>query len=194
MALTKLKPRLSVQEYLAWEAENEIKHEYIDGEVFAMSGGTGKHSSIMINITVAIGQQLGDSVCSLHSSEMKVKINDWRYVYPDLSAVCGKSSYEDESEISLLNPILVVEVTSPSSIESDRIAKRDLYREVPSIQGYLIIDQHRVCAEHYTRADLGWLLKVYTDPADVIPLAMLNCELPLADIYRGISFEEAPPN
>lgn len=189
-----LKPRLSVAEYLAWEAENEIKHEYIDGEVYAMSGGTGKHSSIMINITITIGQQLGDSVCALHSSEMRVKVNDSRYVYPDLSAVCGKSSYEDESEISLLNPILVVEVTSPSSIEYDRVAKRDFYREVPSIQGYLIIDQHRVCAELYTRADIGWLLQVYTDPDDVIPLEMLNCELPLAEIYRGISFEEAQPD
>ncbi|MCY4539695.1 MAG: Uma2 family endonuclease [Chloroflexi bacterium] len=189
--VTNLKTRLSVQEYLAWEAENEIKHEYIDGEVYAMSGGTGKHSSIMINITIAIGQQLGDSLCSLHSSEMRVKVNDSRYVYPDLSAVCGKSSYEDESEISLLNPILVIEVTSPSSIEFDRLAKRDLYREVPSIQGYLVVDQHRVCAELYTRADVGWLLQVYTDPDDVIPLEMLNSELPLAEIYRGISFEEA---
>ena len=189
-----LKPRLSVAEYLAWEAENEIKHEYIDGEVYAMSGGTGKHSSIMINITIAIGQQLGDSVCALHSSEMRVKVNDSRYVYPDLSAVCGKSSYEDESEISLLNPILVVEVTSPSSIEYDRVAKRDFYREVSSIQGYLIVDQHRVCAELYTRADVGWLLQVYTDPDVVIPLEMLNCELPLAEIYRGISFEEAQPD
>ena len=189
--VTNLKPRLSVQEYLAWEAENEIKHEYIDGEVYAMSGGAGKHSSIMINITIAIGQQLGDSLCALHSSEMRVKVNDSRYVYPDLSAVCGKSSYEDESEISLLNPVLVVEVTSPSSIEFDRVAKRDLYREVPSIQGYLVVDQHRVCAELYTRADVGWLLQVYTDPDDVIPLEMLNSELPLAEIYRGISFEEA---
>lgn len=192
--VTNLKPRLSVAEYLAWEAENEIKHEYIDGEVYAISGGTGKHSSIMINITIAIGQQLGDSVCALHSSEMRVKVNESRYVYPDLSAVCGKSNYEDESEISLLNPILVVEVTSPSSIEHDRVAKRDLYREVPSIQGYLIIDQHRVCAELYTRADVGWLLQVFTDPDDVIPLEMLNCELPLAEVYRGISFEEAQPD
>ncbi|MCY4071228.1 MAG: Uma2 family endonuclease [Chloroflexi bacterium] len=192
--VTNLKPRLTVQEYLAWEAENEIKHEYIDGEVYAMSGGTGKHSSIIINITVAIGQQLGDSVCALHSSEMRVKVAENRYVYPDLSAVCGVEQFEDEGETSLLNPILVVEVTSPSSIERDRVAKRDLYHEVPSIQGYLVIDQHRLCTELYIRADIGWLLQVYTDPDDVIPLEMLNCELPLAEIYRGIRFEEAGPD
>ncbi len=193
MALTKLKPRLSVQEYLAWEAENEIKHEYIDGEVFAMSGGTGKHSRVAANAIIALGRQLGNSTCSVHTSDMRVKVAADRYVYPDLSVVCGEEQFEDKSETSLLNPILVVE-TSPSSIERDRFAKRDFYREVPSIQAYLVIDQHRVCAELYSRADVAWLLQVFTDPEDVIPLAMLNCELPLADIYRGINFGEALPD
>ena len=194
MALTKLKPRLSVQEYLAWEAENEIKHEYIDGEVFAMSGGTSKHSRVAANVIGAIYRKLRDSICFAHTSDMRVKVAEDRYVYPDLSVVCGKEQFDDESETSLLNPILVVEVTSPSSIERDRFIKRDFYRLVASIQAYLVIDQHRVCAELYSRADVGWLLQVFTDLDDVIPLAMLNCELPLADIYRGISFGESPPD
>ncbi|MDE2821627.1 MAG: Uma2 family endonuclease [Chloroflexota bacterium] len=189
-----IKTRLSVQEYLAWEAENEIKHEYIDGEVYAMSGGTSKHSRVAANTTIAIGRQLGSSICAVHTSDMKVKVDETRYVYPDLSAVCGKEQFEDDSETTFLNPILVVEVTSPSSIERDRIAKRDFYREVPSIQAYLVIDQHRVCAELYTRADVRWLLQVYTDPDDVIPLEILNCELPLAEVYRGIRFEAAQPD
>lgn len=192
--VTNVKPRLTVQEYLDWEAKNEIKHEYIDGDVYAMSGGSGKHSRIAANATIAIGRQLGSSICAIHTSDMKVKVDETRYVYPDLSAVCGKEQFEDKSETTLLNPVLVVEVTSPSSIERDRIAKRDFYREVPSIQGYLVIDQHRVRAELYTRAEVGWLLQVYTDPADLIPLTMLNCELPLAEVYRGISFEEAQPD
>ncbi|MCY4018211.1 MAG: Uma2 family endonuclease [Chloroflexi bacterium] len=189
-----IRPRLSVQEYLAWEADNEIKHEYIDGEVYAMSGGSGKHSRVAANAMIAIGRQLDNSICAVHTSDMRVKVAEDRYVYPDLSAVCGVEQFEDEGETSLLNPILVVEVTSPSSIERDRVAKRDFYREVPSIQGYLVIDQHRVCAELYIRADIGWLLQVYTDPDDVVPLEMLNCELLLAEIYRGISFEEAGPD
>lgn len=189
-----IKTRLSVQEYLAWEAENEIKHEYIDGEVYAMSGGTSKHSRIAANATIAIGRQLGSSICAVHTSDMRVKVAENRYVYPDLSAVCGVEQFEDEGETSLLNPILVVEVTSPSSIERDRVAKRDIYRDVSSIRAYLVVDQHRVCAELYVRADIGWLLQVYTDPDDVIPLEMLNCELPLAEIYRGITFEEAQPD
>ena len=192
--VTNIKPRLSVQEYLVWEAENDIKHEFIDGEVYAMSGGTGKHSRVAANAISVIHGQLQNSICFVYTSDMRVKINDSRYVYPDLSAVCGKEQFEDESETTLLNPILVVEVTSPSSIEYDRVAKRDFYREVPSIQAYLIIDQHRVCAELYTRADVGWLLQVYTDPEDVIPLQMLNCELSLAEVYRGITFQETQPD
>jgi len=191
--VTNVKPRLTVQEYLAWEAENEIKHEYIDGEVYAMSGGTSKHSRVAANAMIAIGRQLDNSICAVHTSDMRVKVAEDRYVYPDLSAVCGVEQFEDEGETSLLNPILVVEVTSPSSVERDRVANRDFYREVPSMQAYLVIDQHRVCAELYTRANIGWLLQVYTDPDDVIPLYMLNCELPLAEVYRGISFEEAGP-
>ncbi len=191
--VTNVKPRLTVQEYLAWEAENEIKHEYIDGEVYAMSGGTSKHSRVAANAMIAIGRQLDNSICAVHTSDMRVKVAEDRYVYPDLSAVCGVEQFEDEGETSLLNPILVVEVTSPSSVERDRVANRDFYREVPSMQAYLVIDQHRVCAELYIRADIGWLLQVYTDPEDVIPLYMLNCELPLAEVYRGISFEEAGP-
>lgn len=189
-----IKTRLSVQEYLAWEAENEIKHEYIDGEVYAMSGGTSKHSRVAANATIAIGRQLGNSICAVHTSDMKVKVEEGRYVYPDLSAVCGKEQFEDDSETTLLNPVLVVEVTSPSSLEYDRVDKRDFYWNVSSIQGYLVVDQHRVCAELYTRADIGWLLQVYTDPDDEIPLEMLNCKLPLSEVYRGISFEAAQPD
>ena len=121
---------------------------------------------------------------------MRVRINSTRFVYPDLSAVCGTPRLED-SELTLLNPILVVEVTSPTSIEYDRVTKRDFYREVASIQAYLVIDQHRIYAELYTRANAGWLLQVSSDLDDEIPLTMLNCILPLSQVYRGIAIQEA---
>ena len=184
------RPRLSVDEYLTFDAESEIKHEYIDGEIYAMTGGTLKHSAIIMNTGMAIGQQSNRSDCIILSSDMRVRINRSRFVYPDLSAVCGTPRLED-SESTLLNPILVVEVTSPSSIDYDRVAKRDFYREVASIQAYLVIDQHRIYAELFTRADGGWLLQVFSDMSDEIPLTMLNCNLPLANVYRGIAFEEA---
>lgn len=191
MAIAQIKPRLSVAEYLAWEAENEIKHEYIDGEVFAMSGGTSKHSRVAANAIVAIASKLSNSNCFVHTSDMRVKAAASRYVYPDLSVVCGTEAFEDESETSLLNPILVVEVTSPSSMRYDRGDKRDFYRDVPSIQAYLVVDQHRMRVELHSRAEVGWLIQVFTDREDLIALHMLNCELPLAELYRGINFDEA---
>ncbi len=179
----------TVDEYLAYEAETEIKHEYIDGEIYPTTGGTGNHSSITINATVAIGIQLRRSDCSLHSSDMRIKVGPYRYVYPDLSAVCGKPSYLDESSTTLLNPILVIEVTSPSSIERDRVIKRETYRSVESIEAYIVIDQHRVLAELYTRAEEGWHLQEFSDLDAVVPLKTLGCALPLAEVYRGIEFE-----
>ncbi len=182
--------RLTVEEYLAWEENNFEKHEYIDGEVRCMAGATGRHNRITSNTNTAIGRQLDDSDCFLLSSEMRVKSGETRYVYPDLSAVCGEEIFERENEMELLNPILVIEVTSPSTIDIDRGEKRDSYFAVSSIQTYLIIDQHRPCLELNTRADTGWQVEIFERLDNIIPLKILNCELSLAQVYRGITFNE----
>ena len=98
---------------------------------------------------------------------------------------------ENEKELTLLNPVLMIEVTSPSSMMYDRVDKLDFYFDVPSIEAYLVIDQDRVRADLYARAEEGWYVRVFNLPEDTIPLPMLNCELPLEQVYRGIVFEEA---
>ena len=108
--------KMTVADYIAWEAGNELKHEFIDGEVIDMTGGTGKHSNIAINITIALGGCLNLSDYVLYNSDMRVRVGATRYVYPDLSVVRGVAVYEDESDLMLLNPVFVVEVTSPSSM------------------------------------------------------------------------------
>ena len=182
--------RLTVEEYLEWEEANFEKHEYIDGEVRCMAGATGRHNRIMMNLAIAIGRQLDHSTCFLLSSEMKVKVGDARYLYPDLCAVCGPANYEKEDEMELLNPVLVIEVTSPSSNDYDRGYKRDFYFDVSTIEAYLIINQHRVYAELYTRQESGWFMQTFTETDDLIPLAMLDCELPMSQVYRGINMTE----
>jgi len=181
------KTRLTVAEYLAFEAGSEIKHEYIDGEIYAMTGGTGKHSRIAANVIAAIGIQLYDSDCHVYTSDMRVKAAAFRYVYPDLSVVCGPARHEDDGETSLLNPIFVVEVTSPSSMNYDHGLKREMYQQVPSIEGYLLIDQRSIRADLYWRVESEWRMQSFTDREDSIPLEMLGCELPLAQVYRGIA-------
>ena len=182
---------MSVAEYLAWEAGEELKHEYIDGEVFEMTGGTGKNSIIKVNLTLALGGFVHLSECVIYNSDMRVRVSLNHYVYPDLSVVRGEAVYEDESEFTLLNPVFVAEVTSPTSAMRDRVDKLGFYLDAPSIEAYLIVDQDRFRADLYTRADDGWRLRVFGRPEDVIPLSVLNCEIPLGQVYGGIALAEA---
>jgi len=179
---------LTVEQYLALEAESEIKHEYIDGEIFPMPGGTLIHDQIIMNLTLTLGAQLIDSDCRLHTSHMRVGLSPTRYVYPDLSAVCGEAE-TDDGATTLLNPVFVVEVTSPTSIKRDRERKVELYGAAPSIQGYLILDQDRAFAAWHTRAESGWRLRQFSDLAAAITLDPLGCTLKLAEIYRGVKLQ-----
>ncbi len=185
------KQMMTVADYLAWEERQEIKHEYIDGEIIEMTGGTADHSIIKVNILFSLRSRVNRQDFTIYNGDMRVQVAESRYVYPDLSVVRDQAVYEDERELSLLNPIVVAEVISPSSETRDRVEKREYYYGVPSIEAYLIVDQERLRAELYTRAEDGWLLRQFTSADDVIPLPMLNCELPLAQVYLDISFEEA---
>ena len=182
------KPRLTVAEYLAFEAESEIKHEYIDGEIYAMTGGTDNHSRIAANVIGAFYMLMNNPDCYVYTSDMRVKAAASRYVYPDLSVVCGQARHEDDGKTSLLNPILVVEVTSPTSMIYDHGLKREMYQQVASIEAYLIIDQRSIRAELHTRVGSDWRLQTFTGREDIIPLPMLDCDLPIAQVYRGIVF------
>lgn len=114
---------MTVEEYLAYEKETGIKHEYIDGEIFAMSGGTDRHSQIKANCIVEVGYQLRKNTCILYDSDMKVKVSESKYVYPDFSIVCEKAIFADDAHTMLINPTLVAEVTSDSSKSYDKIQK-----------------------------------------------------------------------
>lgn len=177
--------KMEVADYLEWEARQELKHEYIDGEIIEMSGGTLKHSRIKVNIMLALASAIDSSEFEILDSDMCVRVTPTRYVYPDFSIVRGEPRLEDERELTLLNPILVIEVTSPSSLSYDRVDKLGYYLDLPSVEAYLIFDQDRPRADLHTRADEGWYLRVYDQLDDVVPLTSLNCELPLTDVYRG---------
>lgn len=188
MALEKQQEFWTLEEYLAYELETGIKHEYIDGEIFAMSGGSDKHSLIKTNCVVELGLQLRGKQCRLYDNDMKVKITNTKYVYPDFSVVCGSAEFDDESNTMLINPTLVAEVTSPSSESYDRVTKADFCRSLASIQAYLIIKQEKVQAQLYTRHDDGWFLRDFTSLEDIIPLDTLGCSLPMSEIYRDIDY------
>lgn len=179
--------QLTVEQYLAFDEASDIQHEFIDGELIPMPGGSGPHNLIAASATTVLGVALRDRECYVFASQMRVEIDDRKYLFPDVSVVCGEPVYGDDNKVILLNPTVVVEVTSPSSIERDRVTKLELYGAVPSIQGYLILDQERVFAQWYTRADGGWHLGQFSNLSDVIELEPLGCTLRLADVYRGLA-------
>ena len=139
---------------------------------------------------MGIGAQIRGANCSAYTSDVRVKITESKFVYPDLSIVCGQTQLED-NETTLLNPTIVVEALSPSSAAYDRETKRDYYRSLPSVQAYLIIDQSRVFAELHTRAESGWRRQTFSDLHDIVPLAAIEAALPLMEVYRGIDLEAA---
>lgn len=185
-----VKRHWTVEEYLAYEEETHMRYEYIDGEIYAMAGGSDKHSIIKANCTVEVGVQLRGKSCRLYDSDMKVKISDIKYVYPDFSVVCGQAKFSDDTHTMLLNPTFVLEVVSPSSEQYDKVVKLEYYRSLPSVQAYLILDQERVFAQLSTRQDNGWLLREFTDLESTVPLEVINPQLNLAEAYRDIEFNQ----
>lgn len=182
-------PVLTVEDYFEWERQQERKHEYIDGAVYEMPGVSFDHDIIVRNLIYIFVSCLDRARFNFHTAELRVQASRSRYVYPDLTIVQGRSAAADLSEYNLINPYVVLEVTSPSSMDGDHSDKLGYYFETPSIEACLIIDQHRPNAELYERGASSWRQQVFAEPTDIIPLAMLDCEVPLTEIYRDIQFE-----
>ena len=183
---------MSVEEFLDFAESSEEWYEYIDGELYPMTTPTFRHNVIGYNIASRLGILLAEENCQALGMGQGIRVGETRFLIPDVSVVCGDPLLETDTRI-LLNPILVVEVTSPSSIDHDRVVKRDFYESVESIQAYLVVDQHRVLVELYTRSQRGWHLQAFSELDDEIPLEALACRLPLRDIYRRIEFEDEIP-
>ena len=189
MATEPVRRKWTLDEYLAYEQETGIKHEYIDGEIYAMTGGTDKHSILTVNTSAALFQRLRDNPCRPYSSDMRVQISAAKYVYPDVSVVCGEATFADDNRTMLTNPALVVEVMSPSSADYDRGKKFDFYRSLSSVQHYLLIAQEQMKVLLYTRQDNDtWLLREFTAPDDELPLGALAITVPLSDLYLDVEF------
>ena len=179
----------SLEEYLALEATSEEKHEYYNGEIFAMAGGTFRHAAITINITTSLKRQLAGKNCHALSEQMRLATPSGLYTYPDASVYCGKPELSD-TQTELKNPVVIVEVLSPSTKNYDRGDKFKLYRTIPSFREYLLVDSESISVEHFSKLDRGeWLLREYTSLSDTIDLRAIDLSLSLCDIYDGVEFD-----
>ena len=178
---------LTPQEYLDWERKQPFKNEYHNGQIIAMSGASRSHNRITVDITIQLGNQLMDGDCEVFASEMRVRTSpEVSYFYPDVIVVCGEPRFEDDTFDTLLNPILVIEVLSLSTAAFDRGEKFEHYKQLASLQEYILISQDRVCVEHYQCQGAQWTHNRYQHLEDTLSLASIECEVPLHAIYRRV--------
>jgi Uma2 family endonuclease len=184
---------LTPEEYLALERQAETKHEYFDGQLVAMVGGSGPHSWIAGNTIIAFGIQLRSRPCAVFTSDMKVGITKLRaYSYPDVTIVCGTPQFGEEERDVLLNPQVIVEVLSPSTERYDRTGKFLRYQRIPSFAEYLLIEQAMPRVELCSRqADRSWEWSIAEGLEATIFIPSLDCAIALADIYRNVTFDNA---
>jgi Uma2 family endonuclease len=180
----------TIEEYLAYEDITRIRHEYIDGEIYARVGLNARHNRINVNTSYKIGGQVRNSPFQGYGSDLCIKISDTKYVYPDMSVVCGKSLFADAEQTLLKNPIFVLEIYSPESIDYDKGRKADFYRSLSSLQTYLLLEQNRPFAQLYIRDEDEWRLKEFSGLDAVVPLESIGCTLALSEAYRNVAFDE----
>lgn len=188
-------------EYLEFERSSELKHEFLDGEIYAMSGASRAHNLICMTASFLLYSQLRGRPCETYQSDMRVKVPaTGLYTYPDVTVVCGQVELADEAFDTLLNPTIIIEVLSPSTERYDRGRKFQHYRKLPSLQEYVLIAQDAPRIEHYRRGQDGtWLLTDASGLEAVVQLPAIGCTLALSEVYEQVAFtaeeqEETPQN
>lgn len=184
--------RATVEEYLRFESTSTEKHEYRDGRIVNMAGGTFEHSLIIMNLGASLHRLLRGGECRVLESNIRVRIpRTPRYVYADLSVICGmpQSDPEDPERTTVMNPRLIVEVLSPSTEAYDRGEKFDRYRELDSLEEYVLIAQRAARIDTFFRQpDGAWLFCAASGLEAVATLRSLNVKLPLSDAYARVEF------
>ena len=180
-------------EYIEMEMASDVKHEYFDGEIYAMAGARGSHNTIAANLTIRIGINISGSPCAPYGSDQRVKIEETGMrTYPDLS-IAWEPEFENEKQLDLMNPIVIFEILSPRTAAYDRGEKFRHYRTIPSLNEYILIEQNRPHIEQFIKQEKGgWLMLEYDGLDRELKLASVPCVLKLSEVYERITFENAP--
>ena len=174
----------TAEAYLAWEAEQAGKHEFVRGEVFAMTGTSDRHNDIMLNCIVALRPQLQGKPCRLYAADVKLRVEAVdAFFYPDLFITCSAADHADRHVKREAG--VVIEILSPATAAYDRGAKFDAYRQLPSLREYVLIDPERISVHVYHRNEDGhWTFLPYTT-GETVELSSLGLQVPVAGIYAG---------
>jgi Uma2 family endonuclease len=183
-------PRMTADEYLAFEEASDVKHEYVDGYVYPMGGATERHERIVANVLGHLWMASRGGPCAAFGSNLKVSTPDGRFYYPDGLVVC---STRDEDVAFVVDPCVIVELTSPSTRRTDQYEKRDSYARISSLRAYLVVEQGQRQVDRWWRdADGGWQHEVLVEMGTVeVPCPTMT--LSLDEIYEGVTFPTPRP-
>ena len=182
----------TLEQYLEMERQSPIRHEFIDGRVYAMSGGNQRHSRMSINVTLALLERLENGPCQVFNADMRVRLaNERDHLYPDASVSYDARDLADDSADYIRFPRLVAEVLSDSTKRYDRGAKFDLYRGRGALHEYILLDTARIAVEVRTRQsdDSAWMTNTY-GAGDEVALRSLDLVIPIEAFYRGVTIRE----
>ena len=179
---------ISEEEYLLFERASQTKHEYYHGRVYAMTGAKAAHNLIAGNTLAALHLQLRAKSCQIYPSDMRVKVmKSGLHTYPDLVVVCGQLQFTNQTQDTLLNPVVIIEVLSASTERYDRGMKFQNYRMLDSLRDYILIAQDYCHVEHFSRQESGrWVLQEATEPTKGLYISSIDCTLKLQDVYEKV--------
>jgi Uma2 family endonuclease len=184
----------TTQEYFAMEETAEYKSEYFSGEIFAMSGATLNHNRITINLASVLNQLLKGTSCEAFANDLRVQIRkEAHYTYPDVVVVCGELQLVKGRKDTITNPKVIIEVLSDSTKDYDRGRKFAAYREIESLQEYILVEQDSVRIEAFSKEEDGtWRLREYFNMTDLLVLPTLQLKIPVEEIYSRVSLGSKP--
>ncbi len=179
-------------EYLDAERKAVDKHEYYKGEIFAMSGASLEHNLISVNCIARLKQKLKGKKCRPFGSDLRIHIpKNSLYTYPDISIVCGDVKTTDDHFDTAVNPAVIIEILSSSTRDYDKGGKFTLYRDIDSLQEYILIDSEKIMVEKFIRnADNSWQLTEYKSIEQSFWINSVDIELQLQDVYEDVPFTD----
>jgi Uma2 family endonuclease len=184
------KQKFTIEEYLAMEEAATEKHEYYKGEIFGMSGAKLPHNTISRNLLIGLGIKLNGKKCQPFGSDQRIHIEaNTLFTYPDISIICGEPETLNNDDLNVLNPAVIVEVLSPSTRNYDRGEKFKLYRDIPTLKEYILVDSESIHIEIFRLNESNhWELEEYDTAEEMLYIKTINENIALADIYEGVHF------
>lgn len=179
----------TVEDYLNSERHGVDKHDFSNGKVSAAAGSSRRHNLIGSNTTIAIGSRVRGQKCEVYVNDMRVKLAQHNYCYPDVIVVNGEPKFEGNELDILLNPTLIVEILSKSTLYYDKTEKLDCYLAMNSVKEVLLVKEEEMRVEHYAKQTINqWVYRIYNSTDAIVSLDSVNCKINLGEIYAQIKF------